>query len=155
MPAQRDAIRMTDAEVDDFLGGRRTMNVASHSPDGTIHLVAMWYGFHDGHPSLETFGRSQKVLNLRRDPTFTALVEAGESYGELRGVQLVGTAVIHEDDETLLAVCRSVIGRYMPEITDPDQVEATAAVMARKRVAVELVPEKVVSWDHRKLGGGY
>jgi PPOX class probable F420-dependent enzyme len=155
MAGKRDQIRMTDAEVEAFLDGRRTMNVASHSPDGTIHLVAMWYGFHDGHPALETFARSQKVLNLRRDPRFTALVEAGEDYGELQGVQLVGRAVIHEDDETLMAVCRSVVGRYMAEITDPDQLEATAALMARKRVAVELVPEKVVSWDHHKLGGAY
>jgi PPOX class probable F420-dependent enzyme len=155
MASKRDRIRMTDDEVDAFLAGRRTMNVASHSPDGTIHLVAMWYGFHDGHPALETFSRSQKVLNLRRDPRFSALVEAGDDYGELQGVQLVGRAVIHDDEETLMAVCRSVVGRYMTEITDPGELEATAAVMARKRVAIELVPEKVVSWDHHKLAGGY
>jgi PPOX class probable F420-dependent enzyme len=145
---------MTEAEVVAFLGERHHLNVASHSPDGTIHLVAMWYGFIDGHPALETFAKSQKVANLRRDPRFTALVEAGGSYDELRGVQLVGRAVVHEDEAVVLDVCRDVARRYTG-VTDPDEVEAVAAVMARKRVAVELVPEKVVSWDHRKLAGAY
>jgi PPOX class probable F420-dependent enzyme len=154
MPSRRDLIRMAPAEVEAFLAGRRTMSVASHSPDGSIHLVAMWYGFLNGHPALETFGRSQKVANLRRDPRFSALVEAGDDYGELQGVQLVGRAVVHDDEETLLAVCRDVARRYTG-VTEPDEVEAVAAMMARKRVAVELVPDRVVSWDHRKLAGGY
>jgi PPOX class probable F420-dependent enzyme len=154
MAGRRDLIRMTDDEVAAFLQERHHLAVASHSPDGSIHLVAMWYGFLDGHPALETFAKSQKVRNLRRDPRFSALVESGEGYDQLRGVELVGRAVIHEDKDTVLAVCRDVARRYTGA-TDPEQVEAVAVIMANKRVAVELVPEKVVSWDHRKLGGGY
>jgi PPOX class probable F420-dependent enzyme len=145
---------MTAEEIDAFLHGRRTLSIATHSPDGSIHLVAMWYGFLDGHPALETFAKSQKVRNLHRDPRFTALVESGDSYGELQGVQLVGTAVVHDDEAVVLDVCRDVARRYT-EATEPDQVDAVAALMARKRVAVELIPDRVVSWDHRKLGGGY
>jgi PPOX class probable F420-dependent enzyme len=154
MAGRRDLIRMTDDEVAAFLGERHHLSVASHSPDGSIHLVAMWYGFIDGHPALETFAKSQKVHNLRRDPRFSALVETGEAYGELRGVQLVGHAVVHEDEAVVLDVCRDVARRYTG-VSEPEEVEAVAVLMARKRVAVELVPEKVVSWDHRKLGGGY
>jgi PPOX class probable F420-dependent enzyme len=145
---------MSTAEVDAFLAERHHFSIASHSPDGSIHLVAMWYGFLGGNPALETFAKSQKVRNLRRDPRFTALVEAGETYDQLRGVQLVGRAIVHDDEATLMAVCRDVTRRYTG-VTDPDELEAVAAAMARKRVAVELVPEKVVSWDHRKLNGGY
>jgi PPOX class probable F420-dependent enzyme len=154
MAGRRDLIRMTDDEVAAFLQERHHLAVASHSPDGSIHLVAMWYGFHQGHPSLETFAKSQKVRNLRRDPRFTALVETGEGYDDLRGVQLVGHAVIHEDEAVVLDVCRDVARRYTGA-TDPEEIEAVAVIMANKRVAVELVPEKTVSWDHRKLGGGY
>jgi PPOX class probable F420-dependent enzyme len=145
---------MTDDEVGAFLDGRRHLSIATHSPDGSIHLVAMWYGFLDGHPALETFAKSQKVRNLRRDPRFTALVEAGETYDDLQGVQLVGTAVVHDDEAVVLDVCRDVARRYAG-VTEPDEVDAVAAVMARKRVAVELIPDRVVSWDHRKLAGGY
>jgi PPOX class probable F420-dependent enzyme len=154
MAGRRDLIRMTDDEVAAFLEERHHLAVASHSPDGSIHLVAMWYGFRNGRPALETFAKSQKVRNLRRDPRFTALVETGDGYDDLRGVQLVGHAVIHEDEAIVLDVCRDVARRYAG-VTEPDEVEAVAAMMARKRVAVELVPQKVVSWDHRKLGGGY
>ena len=154
MPSRRDLIRMSEDEVRAFLAERHHLAVASHSPDGSIHLVAMWYGFLGANPALETFAKSQKVRNLRRDPRFTALVESGTAYEELRGVQIIGRAVIHEDDETLMVVCRDVARRYTG-VTDPDEVEAVARIMAAKRVAVELVPEKIVSWDHRKLGGAY
>ena len=93
MPSRRDLIRMTDEEVEQFLDGRHTMNVATIGPDGRIHLVAMWYGFLEGAPAFWTYGKSQKILNLRRDPRITALVEDGEQYEELRGVELVVRAV--------------------------------------------------------------
>ena len=154
MAGRRDLIRMTDDEVEEFLHGRHTMNVASHGPDGSIHLVAMWYGFLNGNPAIETFAKSQKVQNLRRDPRVTVLVEDGEAYGELRGVELVGHAVIHDEPAALMTVVRDVVARYF-EVDDPEEAEATAVLMAAKRVAVEIVPDKVVSWDHTKLAGTY
>ena len=57
MPSRRDMIRMTDDEIAEFLGGRRTLNLASHGPDGDIHLVAMWYGFLDGSERVRPGGR--------------------------------------------------------------------------------------------------
>jgi PPOX class probable F420-dependent enzyme len=140
---------MTPAEVDDFLAGRHVMNIATHSPDGTIHLVAMWYGFLEGAPAFETYAKSQKVLNLRRNPSITALVEAGDDYDELIGVELVGTADIVEDRDRLLTTARSVVSRYYP-IDDPDALDAAAEALAHKRVAVKINVERVVSWDHRK-----
>ena len=155
MPKRRDAIKMTEEEVDAFLHGRRVMNIATHNHDGSIHLVAMWYGFTpDGKPAFETFAKSQKVQNLRRDPRITALVEAGEVYEQLQGVELVGTATVSEDPEVLMPIARDVVRRYMADVQD-DQVDAVAEMMARNRAAIVLEVEKVVSWDHTKLGGTY
>ena len=67
MPSRRDLIKMTPDEVDAFLHETHTMNVATIGRDGTPHLVAMWYGFLDGAPALETKAKSQKVQNLKRD----------------------------------------------------------------------------------------
>ncbi len=144
---------MTDAEVDEFLRGRHTMNVATIGPGDRIHLVAMWYGFLEGAPAFWTFGKSQKILNLRRDPRITALVETGEQYEELRGVELVGTATIVEDRERLMAIGRSVLERYTGPYSDEmaPVLEATGA----KRLGVKIEVESIVSWDHRKLGGRY
>jgi PPOX class probable F420-dependent enzyme len=154
MPSRRDLIRMTPEEIDAFLHGRRTMNIATYNHDGTIHLVAMWYGFLDGSPAFETFSKSQKVLNLRRDPRITCLVEDGDVYEELRGVELVGTADVIDDPEPLMEVARNVVSRYHG-ISDPEQLDAVAALLANKRSCIKINVDRVVSWDHSKLAGGY
>lgn len=153
--SRRDQIKMTSDEVEAFLAGRRTMNLATYNHDGTIHLVAMWYGFlPDGTIGFETFARSQKAQNLRRDPRVTALVEAGDTYQSLQGVELVGTMELTDDRDTLLAIATSVLERYHPEVPEADRA-AAAELVVRKRVAMLLRPERTVSWDHHKLGGTY
>src|SRR3954454_10524515 len=103
---------MSPAEVDEFVAGRRTMTVATNGPTGHPHVVAMWYGFHDGKPAFWTFGRAQKVVNIRRDPKISALVEDGQTYSQLRGVELVGRARLVEDHEGIVAIGLSVAQRY-------------------------------------------
>jgi len=155
MPKRRDLIRMTSEEVDAFLAGRRVMNIATYNHDGTIHLVAMWYGFTpDGRPAFETFTKSQKIQNLKRDKRITALVEAGDSYDQLQGCELVGTADVTEDPDVLMPIAQSVVERYMG-VDDPAEAKAAAELLARNRSAVVINVERVVSWDHTKLGGTY
>lgn len=124
---------MTDEERAEFLGGRRTMQVATHGADGTIHLVAMWYGFDGERPAFETFARSQKVLNLRRNPNLTVLVEDGDTYETLRGVQIVGRAeLIEEGDPRVIDIAESVVTRYI-DTSSPEEARAVAEAMANKR----------------------
>jgi PPOX class probable F420-dependent enzyme len=143
---ERVAIGMVADEVQEFLGRGRIMTVASFSSDGTIHLVPMWYAMADGYPVMWTNGRSQKIVNLRRDPRITALVEAGEEYQDLIGVQLVGRAELIEDRAVVLGIGRTVAERYALPATD-----AILEYQATKRVAIRIVPDRVVSWDHSKL----
>ena len=153
--SRRDLIRMTDDEVAAFLAKPHSMNIATHNHDGSIHLVAMWYATLEGGAiGFETFAKSQKVLNLRRDPRITALVEDGATYDQLRGVELVGEAEVLEDHALLMDIARAVIGKHQPDV-GPADVDAVAEMMAQKRVAVRFTPTRVVSWDHRKLAGGY
>ena len=154
MPSRRDLVRMSDEEVHAFLHERQTMNIATFGPDGNIHLVAMWYGFIDGKPAFETFTKSQKIKNLLRDPRITVLVEDGEQYEELRGVEIVGTAEVTEDPDRVMTVARSVVERYFP-VDKPEDLDAIAAGLAHKRSAVIINADKVVSWDHNKLAGTY
>ena len=154
MSKRRDLIRMTDEEVEAFLQGRNTMNIATHGPDGRIHLVAMWYGFVDGKPAFETYSKSQKVLNLQRNPQLTALVETGDQYDQLKGVELVGEARISDDPEVVMECARSVVDRYFG-VERAEDLDAVAAGLAQKRVAIIIEADKVVSWDHTKLAGGY
>jgi PPOX class probable F420-dependent enzyme len=148
---QRDVIRMTDAEVAEFLQGGRTMNCATINHDGTIHLVAMWYGFLDGCPALETKAKSQKVQNLRRNPQISCLVEDGDSYEELRGVELVGRGEIIDDPERMFELGISVFERYQG-VEYRDELRPIVEQMLSKRVVVKIHADRYVSWDHRKLG---
>ncbi len=152
--SRRDQIRMSDDEVEAFLAERHTMDVATIGADGRPHLVAMWYGFFpDGQLGFWTYGRSQKIVNLRRDPRLTCLVETGTAYEELRGVELVADATVVDDREEVLAIGASVFDRYTGPYT-PGARPVLEQVGA-KRAAVRIAVLDVVSWDHRKLGGTY
>ncbi|HYL51225.1 MAG TPA: PPOX class F420-dependent oxidoreductase [Acidimicrobiia bacterium] len=147
---QRDLIKMTPEEVDDFLRERRSMTMSTIAPDGSIHSVAMWYGFLEGAVAFETKAKAQKVQNLRRDPRLTCLVEAGDTYDQLRGVSLVGTGEIIDDPDRMWELGVSVFERYNAPYTD--EMKPFVETMLRKRVVVKLHVDKTVTWDHRKLG---
>jgi PPOX class probable F420-dependent enzyme len=147
---QRSLITMTPEEVDEFLHGRRTMTMCTIAGDGSIHAIAMWYGFLEGAVALESKAKAQKVVNLRRNPTITCLVEDGDSYEELRGVSLVGTAEIVEDPERIWELGVSVFSRYQAPYTE--EMRPFVEVMLNKRVVIKVNATRTVSWDHRKLG---
>jgi PPOX class probable F420-dependent enzyme len=147
---QRSQITMSDEEIATFLVQQRSATMATNGPNGRPHLVAMWYAVLDGQIWFETKARSQKAVNLRRDPSLTVLIEDGHTYDTLRGVSFEGTGVISEDPDDLWRVGVDVWERY----TGPYTEEARPLVefMIQKRIAVRLEVERVRSWDHRKLG---
>jgi PPOX class probable F420-dependent enzyme len=147
--SKRDRIRMSDAEVAALLDEQRTMSVATINADGWPHLVAMWFVVLDGAVHFWTYGKSRKAVNLRRDPRLTCLVEAGEGYGELRGVQVVGRAALSDASQDVSRVAEALFARYTGPVDDG--VRAALATQIPKRVAVRVEPHETVSWDHRKL----
>ena len=146
---QRKIIRMTEDEVAAFLASRRVATMCTFNHDGTIHAVAMWYGFLDGAVAFETKAKSQKAQNLQRDPRMTCLFEAGEAYGELRGVELVGHVEIVEDPGEMHALGVSVYERYYGEYRE--ELRGVIEGLLHKRIVAKLVVDRTVSWDHRKL----
>lgn len=151
--SRRDQIRMSDQEIEEFLAAPHTLQVATINADGTPHLVAMYYAMLDGKIAFWTYGKSQKVRNLERDPRVTVMVEAGKAYGELRGVQIRGRATLSREPQTVQRVGEAIYPLYFGELDDA--ARAGVEMSGRKRVAVIVEPERVASWDHRKLGGSY
>ena len=147
---QRSQIVMSDEEIADFLNTQRTATLATHGPDGSIHLVAMWYGVIDGEVWIETKLKSQKVVNLQRNPRCSISIEAGKTYDQLRGVAIEGIAEIFDDAETILATGISVWERYNGPYSE--EVRPMVEQMMNKRVAIVIRADRVRSWDHRKLG---
>jgi PPOX class probable F420-dependent enzyme len=140
---------MSPAEVEAFVREHRTLIVASLGPRGHPHATPMWYGLLDGDVVFWPYAASQKAVNLRRDPRMSCLLEAGETYGELRGVLMEGTAQLSTDPERVARVGEAVAARNGLGGLGADAGEIRRR--AAKRVAVTFRADRVTSWDHRKL----
>ncbi|MFE6403476.1 pyridoxamine 5'-phosphate oxidase family protein [Streptomyces alboflavus] len=142
-------IMMTPDEVDAFLAAERTCRIATVSAEGAPHVSALWFAWDGTSLWLYSVTRSKRWAELRRDPRVAVVVDAGEQYGELRGVELTGTAeVVGEVPRT---------GEPCPELDLPERL------FARKNFGMEemvhdgrhawlrLTPDAIASWDFRKL----
>lgn len=151
--SQRSRVQMTDAEVEEFLASQAKVQVATVGPHGEPHLTTLFHVVQDGRIAFWTYGRSQKVVNLRRDPRITCLVEGGEEYFELRGVTITGRARLVESYDEVRALGTTVTRRMTGNADLGDFGDDLVAQQAHKRVGVVVEPEKVASWDHRKMAG--
>ena len=152
--SRREQIRMTADEMQSFLDEQRTMAVAPIGRDGFAHVVAMWYVLLDNKLAFWTYAKSQKAVNLHRDPNVTCLVESGEAYNELRGVQIKGRATLIDDPADVLRLGETIWERYTGGPLN-DAMRQMVAAQARKRVGVIVEPVEIATWDHGKLGGAY
>jgi PPOX class probable F420-dependent enzyme len=141
---------MTDEERLAFLDEEKTVIVASFGPRGWPHQMPLWFMPRDGEVWVSTYGKSQKIRNLERDPRASLLVEGGDSYEELRGVLVEAEAEIHTDFETSLALVEDLQARHSDGLDTSPARKAEREQQARKRVAVQFKPLHTVSWDHRK-----
>lgn len=153
MAKMRDAIRMSEGEIVALLDECKSLQVATLDRDGAPHLTTVWFAYQDGTYLFETYGKSQKVVNMRRDPRVAVLAEQGTSYDQLRGVSVQGKAEIVDEGEALMRLMKVIVARNHKGL-DESEIETIAASMAEKRVVVVVRPDKVISWDHRKLGMG-
>ncbi len=152
--SRRKLIELTPDEQSRFLAEHRTITLCSIDHRGYPHAVAMWYEMEpDGSILMTTYAKSQKAVNLQRNPKVALMAEAGETYDQLRGVLIRGRAEVIHDVERCAAVLTRVHTK-MGGAMHPGIEEAMQA-QARKRVLIRVVPERTSSWDHRKLAGAY
>ena len=148
---RRQQIQLTADEQAAFFRERKKAALATIDKDGFPHVVAMNYFARDGAFYMTSYAKAQKVVNVRRNPKVALMMETGDSYGELRGVMIRGRCEILED----LDAVKAAFEARAEAQSNPSPVQPGAAASAPKRVVLKIVPEKVVSWDHRKLGGRY
>jgi PPOX class probable F420-dependent enzyme len=154
---QRDRVQMSDAEVATILAENRKLQLATINPDGHPHLVTMYYTLVDGKIAFWTYRTSQKALNLARDPRISCLVETGEAYFDLRGVQIQGTVETITDPDAVFRIgvaIGDVMGNAGSDAdADSQAINDYVANAARKRYGYIVEPVRVISWDHSKLLG--
>jgi len=152
---RRKTIALTPEEQRRFLEASHTIILTSLDRQGYPHSIAMWYvADPDGTVLMTTFAKSQKAVNLRRDPRCALLLESGRTYPELKGLLVRGRAALDGDVEHVLDVLARVHAKY--DAPGPaDGLREAMRGQARKRVVIRVRPERVASWDHAKLGGAY
>jgi PPOX class probable F420-dependent enzyme len=152
--SRRDQITMSPAEIRAFLDEQRVVICATNGHRGWPHLMPLWFVRRDDDLWAWTYGKSQKVRNLERDPRATLQVESGEQYHELRGVMIEAQTEIHRDPELVLKFGLELFERYSGGGQGPGFKDAVRA-QAAKRVALQFKPQQISSFDHGKLAGAY
>jgi PPOX class probable F420-dependent enzyme len=148
--AERPDIRLTPEEMVAFLRANRKAALSTVDKDGFPHIVAMSYYEKDGAYYMTSYGKAQKVVNIRRNPKVGLMIESGEAYAELKGVMVRGTCEIIDGAE---AVEAGFAG--LAEARGERRGPARPAAVTTKRVVLKVVPHKTMTWDHSKLGGRY
>lgn len=146
---------MTKAEIDTFLSEVRHLQVATNGADGYPHLTTLWFVLDDGWVVFRSFTKSQRIVNLRRDPRVTALAESGATYEELKGVMIQGVAHLDSAPDAVIEVNRRVMEKMAGHPVDGETAQALFGRHAGKNTVVRIEPVKVASWDHSRLEGMY
>ena len=147
---RRNQITLTPDEQTEFLRTTRKLSLATIGNDGYPHLVAMNFVAQDGAILMTSYGKAQKVVNIRRNPKVAVMLESGRNYSELRGLMIRGECEIIEGPQAVKEALHAIRGRE----GDPATMEIPENI-ATKRVVLKVIPKKVATWDHRKLGGRY
>ena len=146
----RDRIRMSEKEVWQFFEEARHLQVATIGWDGSPHLMTLWFAVTDGALVFPSYTKSQKVVNLGRDPRIAVLAEAGDTYAELRGVSINGRAELVDAAPLRIELSQRIYRRYYPDKSEVE-LRDMAERGSRKRTMVLVHPERIRSWDHRKM----
>ena len=152
--SRRQQIALTAEEQARFLNEHQTIVLCTIDKRGYPHAVAMWFLVDgDGSVLMTTYDKSQKAMNIRRNPKVALLVESGVVYDQLRGVLIRGRAELIKDVDR----CATLLTRIHQKMGGAVQpgIEEVMKAQARKRVLIRIVPERTSSWDHGKLGGVY
>ena len=151
---------MTPEERKEFLDTNTVLQVTTNGRDGWPHVAPMWYVMDGDNIVFRSFTKSQKIVNLQRDPRLAALVESGDNYNALQGVMIKAEARLVTDPEYVLSIYGGLAAKYpmisnTPVTLEADALEAAFGRFAAKNTAVVVESKKVISWDHTKLGGEY
>jgi nitroimidazol reductase NimA-like FMN-containing flavoprotein (pyridoxamine 5'-phosphate oxidase superfamily) len=137
-------LTLDEPELNSFLAGQRTVRLATSGQDGLPHVVPLWYVWHDGTMFMNSTLGNVTLRNLHANPRVAGIVDDGEGYQELRGALLHGMVEPADDDPRIGEVSELWSRKYM---------EGGPLPYGRwkNRVWLRLIPDRVKSWDFRKI----
>ena len=133
---------MSEEEVEAFLTSAPIARLASHNPDGTIHIAPVWFLYEDGHILISTQRISRKARNMAGDPQVTVVIDTEAP--PFKGVILYGHAELEQEDA--VAKRATIFTKYM----DSEQAIQTATHLAEQfaPVIIRVRPQRTISYDY-------
>ena len=153
MSSLREKIKMSQEEARRFLEKQISLQIGTINKDGSPHLTTMWYLYDGTRFIFHTYTKSQKIINLKRDPRITLLTEKGSQYSDLQGIIVYGNAEIINGKDSLEEVIKHMeaVGEKYIKGEDGAQYLEGMKLQAPKRSVVIVKPSKFISWDHTKI----
>lgn len=142
-------IAMDRSALDRFLEEQRTCRVATVGRDGAPHVTPLWFVWDGAALWLTSVVRSQRWADLQNESRLSVVVDAGEEFMDLQGVEIRGVAqVVGEVPRT---------GEPVPALDRPERLYADKYAGGQifhdgRHAWLRVEPEKLVSWDFRKMG---
>jgi len=145
VPIPREQLRLSPAELDELLTSARTLRAGTVSPDGWPHVMPLWFVWHEGEVWFNSLRRSRRARDVAAGSPVALCVDTGTEYAELRGAVLYGRFAPAGDRPELPAVKEAFAAKYWPGVAIPDLAS---------HEWLSLRPDRVVSWDFRKIPAG-
>jgi hypothetical protein len=142
------AIAMTADEVDGYLREAPTCRVGTVGADGSPHVSALWFVWDGAALWLNSLVKSQRWTNVVRSPRVSVLVDGGDEFMELHGVEILGDAEVEGEVPRTDA---PDAGLAEPERLFGEKYAGGRFVADGRHGWLRVVPDKVVSWDFRKI----
>jgi len=151
-------LAMSEDQLTDLMMNTWNMRIATIGPGVEINLTPMWFGWAEG--KIFTYGRGQKVVNVRRNPVCSIIVDRNERFPELQAAMFQGRARVletaaEEEAEPGMDIVREQMGvKYAGGHGEPKTAVATPnRASARGETArwIVFTPNKQITWDNFKL----
>jgi hypothetical protein len=138
---------LADPLVRELLDGRYIASLATKNPDGSAHMVAVWYCFDGTSVFVATSSRSRKARNLQSDAKVSLMIDARDP-AATRGVNIAGTGHILVGDSSRKRNA-DVHRKYMSSAALADS-RVGPVFAAWDDITIQITPASVIAWDMRQ-----
>jgi nitroimidazol reductase NimA-like FMN-containing flavoprotein (pyridoxamine 5'-phosphate oxidase superfamily) len=150
--ANRQYVAMSRDEVWQFLRSQRRVYLGFSMDDGYPHVTPIWFVIEDETVYMRAQDYKVKV-GLAAKGKACVVIDDGDKYRELRGVVMWGRSRLVDDERTIERITELFDAKYSDRQWKAEEMPEgwVRERIGERRAYIEFVPEKVDSWDNRKV----
>ena len=129
--------------VDKFLKEQKILRLTTISPDGTPHIVPVWY-MYTTKIYIGTNTKTIKVRNLQKNKKIAFCVDTGIHAPDIYGVMGQGQARLILDKEEVRKIATKILAKYSKSVTN----KAAQELLNDTDCIIEISPDKIIKWNY-------